>query len=384
MLNPIDPAMGFKSTAISMNSLANRGGPPTVPEWMQPQITIHSPASLYPNARNARVFFKNAGAGIQGTSTEFTDGIVAEGGFSKAVSFPGMPHNFGDKIPYSGFLQELIEQPIPRRPTEVKFFTTTLRYNHAYWLTIDRLTHHNANASVTATCDESKGLQIKTANIDALTLRLQDCPAPKGSALVVDGATVLASLPTGDLRLSKAGGAWKTGEFPGSATAKRHGLQGPIDDAFNSRFLVVYGDGDRDLAVTELDALRNPPGPMDIHGDFMLKAADKVTRRDVESYNLVLFGTPESNVVLKRMAGALPPSLMNPGADHSRSVFICPNPENPNRYVLVWQEKFLSTAGDALHNQWILPVCLLPDYLWVKDGRILSGGHFDSDWRPAQ
>jgi len=371
-LTPIDAAMGPN---------VSRPGPGPVPNWMLPQIAIHSPTNLYPNARNARVFFKNAGAGIQRTSTEFTDGIVAQGGFSKAVSFPGMPHNFGDQIPYSTFLSELIEQPIPRRPSEVKFFTNTLRYNRAYWLTIDRLTRHNADALVVATCDANKGLQVKTTNIDAFTLRLQDCPAPKGGSLVVDGATILTSLPTGELNLSKAGGAWRTGKWSGNVPAKRHGLQGPIDDAFNSRFLVVYGDGDRDLAGAELDALRNPPGPMDIHGDFMLKAAAKVTQQDIESFNLVLFGTPESNVVLKRLAGSLPPSLLKPGADGSRSVFILPNPENPNRYVLVWQGKFLSTAGDTLRNQWILPICLLPDYLWVKDGKIISGGHFDSDWK---
>ena len=192
-----------------------------------------------------------------------------------------------------------------------------------------------------------------------------------------------AAVPAGELHLSKSGGVWKTGEWPSGEQGKRHGLHGPIDDAFNSRFLVVYGEGDRDLAVAELDALCNPPGPMDIHGDFMLKAAAKVTKQDVESFNLVLFGTPESNVVLKRLAGSLPPSLLKPGADGSRSVFIHPNPENPNHYVLVWQGKFLSTSGETLtlRNQGIMPLCLLPDYVWVKDGKITAGGHFDSDWK---
>jgi hypothetical protein len=379
-LTPIDAAMGPKVANIARNYLADRNFTPQVPEWMRPQVAIHSPEMLYPNARNARVFFKNAGAGIQGTSTVFTDAIVAEGGFSKAESFPGMLHNFADKIPYSGFVKELIEQPIPRHPSEVKFVTNTLRYNRAYWVTLDRLTRHNATASITATCDGSKGLVLKTDNIDALTLRLGDCPAPKNGKLVVDGVTVLTSLPDGELHLSKAGGAWKTGEWPGSGQVKRHGLQGPIDDAFNSRFLAVYGEGARDLAVAELDALRNPPGPMDIHGDFMLKPADKVTQADVDTYNLILFGTPDNNAVLKRLAGSLPSELMKGRDDLTRSIFIYPNPENKNRYVVVWQDKVLSTAGDTLHNPWIFPICSLPDYVWVKDGKIISGGHFDSDW----
>src|SRR5205823_10851319 len=113
---------------------------------------------------------------------------------------------------------------------------------------------------------------------------------------------------------------------------------GPIDDAFNSRFLAVYGsgDGDRELAIAELDAIRNPPSVLDIHGDFPMKPAGKVTPQDVESSNLILFGTPESNAVLRRIAPSLPSALMQTGDDGARSIFIYPNPENPSRYVVVW------------------------------------------------
>ncbi|MCL4402393.1 MAG: sulfatase-like hydrolase/transferase, partial [Acidobacteria bacterium] len=43
------------------------------------------------------------------------------------------------------------------------------------------------------------------------------------------------------------------------------------DDAFLSNFLAVYGDGDRDLAIAELDAIRNPPGRLVVHCDFPMK-----------------------------------------------------------------------------------------------------------------
>jgi hypothetical protein len=294
-----------------------------------------------------------------------------------------MPHNFGDAYPYAHFVTELIQHPTRRHPAEVKFYTNTLRYNRAYWLTIDRLTRHNADARVVATCDENGGIQITTTNIDALTLRLDDSSATKGGPLVVDGTTVLSSHNGGVVSLSKGNGSWKTGPWNGSALAKKHGHQGPIDDAFNSRFLAVYGEGDRDLAIAELDALRNPPTVLDIHGDFQMKPAAKVTTQDVDSANLILFGTPESNAVLRRIAASLPAALMQTGDDGSRAIFIYPNPENPARYVVVWPTKLLSVAGDALRSAWIMPVCLLPDYLRVKDGTIVSGGHFDSDWRPS-
>jgi pimeloyl-ACP methyl ester carboxylesterase len=370
---PIDAAMGSR--------LGGRAQAQPVPEWMAPQVAIHTPSNLYPNARNVDVFFKNAGAGIQGRSTEFTDGIVEQGGFSTAESFPGMPHNFGDSYPYAHFVTELIQHPVRRQPAEVKFYTNTLRYNRAYWVTIDRLTRHNADARIVATCDDKGGIQVTTTNIDALTLRLGDSPAATSGPLVVDGITVLPSHDRGVVSLSRVDGSWKASPWNGPALTKKHGLQGPIDDAFNSRFLAVYGEGDRDLAIAELDAVRNPSSVLDIHGDFPMKPAAKVTTQDIDSANLILFGTPESNAVLRRIAGSLPPALLQTGDDGSRAIFIYPNPENPARYVVVWPTKLLSVASDVLRSAWIMPICLLPDYLRVKDGTIVSGGHFDSDWR---
>lgn len=365
----VDPAMGPMVA----------GMPPEQPPWMAPQIAVVMPARLYANARNVDVFFKNAGAGIQRYSTEFSDGIVAQGGFATTEALPGMPHNFGNAYPYAAWVTELTQHPIRRHPAEVKFSTNTLQYNRAYWLTIDRLTRHNADATVTATCQEGS-VRVATTNIDALTLRLDDAPLPQAAAarLLIDGREVSSGPLSGVVQISKQGGAWQPGSWKADGLAKRHGLQGPLGDAFNSRFLAVYGAGDRELVVAELDAIRNPLGPFDVHGDFPMKAADKVTAQDVASANLILFGTPNSNAVLKRIAPRLPPGLLKPG-----SIFIYPNPENASRYVVVWSAKLLSAYDPNLRAGWTPPLNLLPDYVEVQDGKIASGGHFDSDWKIA-
>jgi hypothetical protein len=77
----------------------------------------------------------------------------------------------------------------------------------------------------------------------------------------------------------------------------------------------------------------------------------------------------------------LPPALLQTGDDGTRAVFIYPNPENPARYVVVWPTKFLSVPGSVPRYTWIMPLSLLPDHVRVKDGKILSGGHFDGDWK---
>lgn len=377
---PLDAAMG------------NRLAPPAAtPEWMRPQVAVQAVANLYRNARNTDVFFKHAGVGIQGSSTEFSDGIVGQGGFSTTESFPNMQHNFSNFYRYSSWLPQLIEHPIRRSPQEVKFYTNTLRYNRAYWVTIDRLVRHNADATVTAAYEDGKNMpwatgpsvSVATANIGALTLRLADSPAPKNTAvpLVVDGQQVLAGPLPEKVSLVRADGKWQTGELPAAGRAKRHGVQGPIGDAFNSRFLAVYGTADRDLAIAELDAMRNPTGPLTIHGDFPMKAADRITRQEVETYNLILFGTPETNSVLRRMAPSLPAELMGAGGGEGSPVFIYPNPENASRYIVVWTAKVLSASVKGLTSGFVMPVNLLPDWLRVRDGEILSAGHFDGDWR---
>lgn len=288
-----------------------------------------------------------------------------------------MPHAFGNIYHNAAWVTELIQHPLRRRPAEVKFYTNTLRYNRAYWLTIDRLTRHNSDALVTATFQEVS-LHVDTTNIDALTLRLAEVPAPKGASatVVIDGQEAFSGPFGAEIHFSKPNGQWQQGQWTSDGLAKRHGLQGPIGDAFNSRFLAVYGEGDRELAIAELDAIRNPPGPLDIHADFPMKPAAKLTSADVESANLILFGSPESNPVLKRIAPSLPPALLQDG-----SIFIYPNPENRNRYVVVWNAKLLSAADPVLRAGWIMPLNLLPDYVEVKDGKILSGGHFGNEWR---
>ncbi len=77
-------------------------------------------------------------------------GIAAAGGFATSESFPGMPHNFGQQYPYAMFESQLIAHPIKRDPPEVKFFTNTLQFNHAYWVTIDGLTLNGEESLVSA------------------------------------------------------------------------------------------------------------------------------------------------------------------------------------------------------------------------------------------
>lgn len=390
-ITPIDAAMGFGNAADV---------PANLPDWMQPQVALFRPDNYFPNARNIPVFMKNAGNGIQKTSTRFSDGVVAEGGFATMESFPGMPHYWAPQMSFSIFTSAAVLQPINRRPAEVKFFTNTLRYNQAYWVTLDRLVRHNADARVTATFDDGKPrrqpgrgrqpepdraptLTVTTENIDALTLRLAEASVPANVpvALTVDGVAVSPGLLPAVAHLVQSDGRWQLASAP-AHSGKRHGVQGPIGDAFNARFLAVYGEGDLPLARAELDAIRNPPSQLMIHGEFPLKAAARVTAEDIAGSNLILFGSAQTNPLIARLAPKLPAPLMAAAGEGSTVVFIYPNPENPARYVVIWTGPVLSTKLDVpLKAGWMMPINLLPDFLVVRDGKVAEAGHFDRDWK---
>jgi hypothetical protein len=203
---------------------------------------------------------------------------------------------------------------------------------------------------------------------------------PEGAIpLRVDGQQVLPGPLPAMVHLSRSAGEWKAVTSP-AVGGKRHGLQGPIGDAFNSKFLAVYGEGDCDLAIAELDAIRNPPGRLSIQGEFPLKSASKVTAEDIRESNLILFGTSSSNAVLRRIAPSLPKDLMQE-ASRGGVVFVYPNPEAAGKYVVVWSGKLLAAADPALARGFLMPINALPDYVLLKDGRIESAGHFDNEWR---
>lgn len=391
---PIDAAMGFDD-AVSR--------PETLPAWMQPQVVMFKQDNLFPNARNVPVFLKNAGAGIQKTSTRYSDGVVAEGGFATMESFPGLPHHFAPQYSYEMFTGEVTVHPIERHPREVKFFTNTLRYDRAYWITLDRLEQSNVEARIDAIYDDGlphpapaerrpqarteekrpPSLSITTKNLDAITLRLDDAGVPADAALhlEVDGVEISSSAWPAVVSLAKQAGNWQRVAVP-ARSAKHHGIQGPIGDAFTGPFLAVYGEGDLPLATAELDAFRNPPGRLILQADIPLARADAVTSSDIADRNLILFGTEKTNPIIARLAARLPSQLMHAAESDSAVVFIYPNPENPARYVVIWTGRILSAPLDVkIEAGWMQPINLLPDYVVATHGRIERAGFFDRDWR---
>jgi hypothetical protein len=200
--------------------------------------------------------------------------------------------------------------------------------------------------------------------------------------------------------LHKSDGKWAIGPMPEDGLRKRHGLQGPIDDAFLDSFIFVRPTGKArhdavgKWAAGELDrATREWRRQM--RGDARVKDDSAVTSEDIAGANLVLWGDPASNSVLGRIADKLPirwtgetvsVGKQDFSAEHHAPVLVYPNPLNPRRYVVL-NSSFTYREYDYLNNARQTPK--MPDWAIVDvreapsprwPGKIVAADFFDESW----
>ena len=301
--------------------------------------------------------------------------------------------------------------PLPR---QVKFATYTLRYNKSHWITLDGLEQHWAKARIDAELS-SEGIIATTTNISALTFEIPPGLAPFASTpeITIDGQTVPGKNVRSDrswrTELQKRNGQWSVRHAEESETIrKKHGLQGPIDDAFMDSFIFVVATGDNQDAEAVRSAL-----PLDIwvrnetehairewrrhfRGEPRVIKDTEVTNEHIQSANLVLWGTPETNAYLRKIAERLPVRwdeknvrLGTQAFDSSTHIplLVYPNPENPERYIVL-NSGFTFREYDYLNNA--RQVAKLPDYAIVDmtvpsnsryPGKIVAAGFFDENWQ---
>jgi pimeloyl-ACP methyl ester carboxylesterase len=299
-------------------------------------------------------------------------------------------------------------------PEHVRFTTWTLRYHQSHWVIVDGLEQHWERARVDADInDEDDSFRVTTKNVSALTLTISSgrypFPVNQKAKVVLDGTKLEAPLPETDrswtAHFSKTGKKWSLIEdsafrTPHSAFEKRHGLQGPIDDAFMDSFLMVKPTGQPLNEKAGKWAALEMAHAIDhwrkqYRGEARVKSDAEVSDEDIAAHNLVLWGDPQSNKLLARIADKLPIKWNSQsvqvgaqtfGADNHVPVMIYPNPLNPERYVVL-NSGFTFREYDYLNNARQVPK--LPDWAVVDvsqpvtsrwPGGIASAGFFGERW----
>ena len=181
-------------------------------------------------------------------------------------------------------------------PDHIRFVTYTTRYNRDYWIIVDRLGKHYDRAEIDATrSDNRTSYQITTRNVARLVLDQAD----HASVIDIDGQNLHVKAAP-ELALDKENGVWKVAAVAEKGIHKKHGLQGPIDDAFLEPFLVVRPTGTPWNEAANNQALRmlerfERQYSMAYRGHVRVKDDKDVTADDLAHYHLVLFGDPGSN-----------------------------------------------------------------------------------------
>ncbi len=300
------------------------------------------------------------------------------------------------KVEISKRVDALAERGRQAVPRKLRLVTYTLRYHEMRWLSVQGLESHWDRARVEAEIREPGFLTVRTENVKAF--RLQFGPGeypfePETKPTVTINGTPIR-VPRGaatDLSWSaefhREGIQWVAG--PSKATlAKRPGLQGPIDDAFLSRFLFVRPTGQaRDpklgaWAAGEMErAMKRWRGIF--RGEVRVKDDTQVTDADMAESNLILWGDAGSNQVIARVSDKLPLKA-EPG---QAVVMVYPNPLAPARYVVLNSGFTFREDSDGTNSRQI-PV--LPDWAVVDlstppdrhwPGKVLKAGFFDEEWK---
>jgi len=145
-------------------------------------------------------------------------------------------------------LDRWAEQVDPGPTRGINFVTYTLRYHNADWLRVTGMEQHWTPAVVKATLDpDSRSLELVTDGVTRLEVDFSDTGWPDGRDPVgvdIDGQKTRVR-DTGNVaglqcRLVRdASGRWTQQITTDVSLRKRPGLQGPIDDAFCDRFVIV-------------------------------------------------------------------------------------------------------------------------------------------------
>jgi S-formylglutathione hydrolase FrmB len=258
---------------------------------------------------------------------------------------------------------------------ELKFVTYTLKFNKCDWLRIEEQIEPYERTEVISTFADGV-LNVTTENVRALAVA-----RGVADSIVLDGGakTILADAAGGDLPdvyfVLEADG-WKLLPYNESLTFadnvnghKRHGLQGPIDDAFAQPFVLVRGSGtpwnsnvDR-WAVGELERV-SAEWDRWFRGQPRVVGDSTLDDKDLASRNLILFGDPGSNSVIAKILDKLPIQWTKESITIGKTkyaagehvpVLIFPNPLNPSRYVVLNSGPTVKADEYAKSNAWFFP-----------------------------
>jgi len=405
------PGAGFSETAGFLNDFQNEK---IKPAWYEQKLFHLYDATDYAiNVFNCPMVAYSGEVDRQKQAADMmAKALAAEGIEMTHIIGPKTAHAYNpqSKPEINRRIDSIVARGRNPAPEKVRFTTWTLRYNQMLWVTVGGLEQHWERARVDAEWQATensihaltKGVSATSFSFEPGLYPLDITRLPK---VVLDGQKLDGARPLSDRswtsHFRKDGKKWMAvAPMEESGLRKRHGLQGPIDDAFMDSFLMVRPTG-KPLndkvgawAAAELAHATNH-WRQQFRGDARVKDDADVSSDDIAASNLVLWGDRASNKLIAQIADKLPVrwddheialGKKSFASDNHVPVLIYPNPLNPNRYI-VMNSGFTFREYDYLNNARQTPK--LPDYAIIDvntpvssraPGEIVQAGFFGEQW----
>jgi poly(3-hydroxybutyrate) depolymerase len=277
------------------------------------------------------------------------------------------------------------------RPTRVSYRTYNPCYGRAYWVSIDDFVESGKPAEIDVTVKGQHLVAVKAENVARFTLDLRTTFFSTKTKVVLEDGRELEPSASKDLLLT-----FTLSEVPERGLRKRGDLSGPLWKAYEKPFLIVYGTGGRPEETLALkdQATRALKEWYDFAQGIprIVRDAD-INDEHVRQYNLVLYGSPRTNLFIRRIANKLPVHI----GDGEFEVYgekyagknlglamIYPNPANADRYVVIYSGTFWGDALPRNHKYDFLPDYIVFDETPSPVGQTNNfrvAGFFDINWR---
>ncbi len=338
------------------------------------------------------------------------EAFQAEGKSLPQLIGPGMGHQYHrDALKeIDAWAHERMQEGQSAVHNSVHWQGRTLKYPKMFGLTVTGLKKHWEDSRVDAVW-EGKKLKVTTKNVTRFSIVTTMAP-PARAPVVVDSQSMALAAGT-DLGKTVLWFEFMNGRWMMNAqlTAGRPGglrklpdLQGPIDDAFTTAFIVVPPDKVSASAVREAFYQRELAYTARrwrevFRGELPLKLAGELTADDLKTKNLILFGEPATNRKMAELLAQTPVAWQSNelklGAKSWKGesivpLAIYPNPKQPGRYLVLNSGPTIREKSDASNA---LQTPQLPDWA-VLDvsgpasgsaaGPVIDAGFFDEQWRP--
>lgn len=404
----VAPGAGFVESAKYLKIPVTADFPPA---WEQRLWHLYNATDYAGNLFNTMVIAYSGELDKQKQAAdEMERAMAAEGLKLRHIIGPKVEHKYepAAKKELARQFDEVMAAGRATVPEEVRFSTWTLRYNRMAWVRVDGLGQHWERAQVNAKLLPGKRIEVVTTNVTALSLDFPEEQTALSGAImvVVDGqpfeiAGALRDHPW-TTSFVRDGKRWKKGSLDPKKLAKRSGLQGPIDDAFMDSFLYVVPTGKARSAQVQSWVDREIKRTADqwrgqFRGEVRMKRDVDVTPEDIAAHNLILWGDPESNGLIGKVAGKLPvrwdtkqivAGRTKVSTETHAAVLIHPNPLNPDRYVVINSGVTFRGLGSNADQTPKLPDWAVIDVTQPltdkAPGGVAAAGFFDEKWALAK